>query len=91
MEQFAGNAAVMEGEAAHHLGRVLRAQVGQLYELSDGQRVWLGQIESVGRDCPNRTLLRNTLYGATFGSIMHKSDNTRIYVHIQVDSCKLIE
>lgn len=40
----------MEGEAAHHLGRVLRAQTGQLYELSDGERVWLGRIESVGRE-----------------------------------------
>jgi 16S rRNA (uracil1498-N3)-methyltransferase len=40
----------MEGEAAHHLGRVLRAQAGQFYELSDGERVWLGRIESVGRD-----------------------------------------
>jgi 16S rRNA (uracil1498-N3)-methyltransferase len=40
----------MEGEAAHHLGRVLRAQPGQLYELSDGQRVWLGRIEKVSRD-----------------------------------------
>ena len=40
----------MEGEAAHHLGRVLRAQSGQLYELSDGERVWLGRIETVGRD-----------------------------------------
>src|SRR4029077_6655793 len=40
----------MEGEAAHHLGRGLRAQTGQLYELSDGERVWLGRIESVGRD-----------------------------------------
>ena len=40
----------MEGEAAHHLGRVLRAQPGQLYELSDGERVWLGRIESAGRD-----------------------------------------
>jgi len=40
----------MEGEAAHHLGRVLRAQIGQLYELSDGEQVWLGRIESVGRD-----------------------------------------
>ena len=40
----------MEGEAAHHLGRVLRAQTGQLYELSDGERVWLSRIESVGRD-----------------------------------------
>lgn len=40
----------MEGEAAHHLGRVLRAQAGQLYELSDGERVWLGRIESVSRE-----------------------------------------
>jgi 16S rRNA (uracil1498-N3)-methyltransferase len=40
----------MEGEAAHHLGRVLRAQTGQFYELSDGERVWLGRIESVTRD-----------------------------------------
>ena len=40
----------MEGEAAHHLGRVLRAQPGQLYELSDGQQVRLGRIERVARD-----------------------------------------
>ena len=40
----------MEGEAAHHLGRVLRAQPGQVYELSDGASVWLGRIESVSRD-----------------------------------------
>jgi len=40
----------MEGEAAHHLGRVLRAQPGQLYELSDGTSVWLGRIDIVQRD-----------------------------------------
>ena len=50
IEQFSGERAVMEGEAAHHLGRVLRAQPGQLYELSDGSNVWLGRIESVSRD-----------------------------------------
>ncbi len=50
MEQFVGKTAIMEGEAAHHLGRVLRAQTGQLYELSDGEKVWLGRIDSVGRD-----------------------------------------
>jgi 16S rRNA (uracil1498-N3)-methyltransferase len=47
----------MEGEAAHHLGRVLRAQIGQRYELSDGQRVWLGEIASVGRDRVQFTLV----------------------------------
>lgn len=40
----------MQGEAAHHLGRVLRAQAGQVYELSDGTRVRLARVESVGRD-----------------------------------------
>jgi len=41
---------MMEGEAAHHLGRVLRAQAGQVYELSDGESVWLGRIERAGCD-----------------------------------------
>jgi 16S rRNA (uracil1498-N3)-methyltransferase len=50
VEQFAGNRAVMEGETAHHLARVLRAQPGELYELSDGHRVCLARIESVKRD-----------------------------------------
>ena len=40
----------MAGETAHHLGRVLRAEPGQLYELSDGKRVWLARIEEVRRD-----------------------------------------
>lgn len=40
----------MEGEAAHHLGRVLRARAGQLYELSDGTSVWLGRIDVVERE-----------------------------------------
>jgi 16S rRNA (uracil1498-N3)-methyltransferase len=38
------------GDAAHHLGRVLRAEPGQIYELSDGTSVWLGKIESAGKD-----------------------------------------
>lgn len=40
----------MEGDAAHHLGHVLRAQTGQLYELSDGSSAWLARIESVARN-----------------------------------------
>lgn len=50
VEKFVAQHAAMKGEAAHHLGRVLRAQPGQLYELSDGTSVWLGRIESVDRD-----------------------------------------
>ena len=49
VEQFNGSTAVMEGEAAHHLGHVLRAQKGQLYELSDGSAAWLARVETVSR------------------------------------------
>ena len=49
MERFASGSCVIEGKTAHHLAGVLRAQLGQLYELSDGERIWLGKIERVGR------------------------------------------
>jgi 16S rRNA (uracil1498-N3)-methyltransferase len=48
--QFDHRRAVIEDEAAHHLGRVLRAEPGQLYELSDGSSAWLGRVETVTRD-----------------------------------------
>lgn len=50
VQGFENGRAVMRDEAAHHVGRVLRAQPGQFYELSDGKKVWLGRIETVGRD-----------------------------------------
>ena len=50
VDQFTDNSAAMQSEAAHHLGRVLRAEPGQLYELSDGHQVRLARIERVTRD-----------------------------------------
>lgn len=50
VHKFEADRANLQGEAAHHLGRVLRAQAGQLYELSDGTAVWLGRIEKIGRE-----------------------------------------
>jgi 16S rRNA (uracil1498-N3)-methyltransferase len=50
VEEFEAGSATLRGEAAHHLGHVLRAETGQLYELSDGHNVWLARTESVGRD-----------------------------------------
>ena len=50
VEQFSGDRAVIDGEAAHHVGRVLRAQPGQVYELSDGSSVRLGRVENITRD-----------------------------------------
>lgn len=47
VEGFSDASAVLRGEAADHLGRVLRAEPGQLYELSDTRKVWLAKIERV--------------------------------------------
>jgi 16S rRNA (uracil1498-N3)-methyltransferase len=47
VDRFESNSASLRGDVAEHLGRVLRAEPGQLYELSDGHRVWLAKIEHV--------------------------------------------
>ncbi len=57
VEGFEGRSARLTGQRAHHLGRVLRAQPGQLYELSDGNQLWLGRIARVSRDKIEFTLL----------------------------------
>jgi 16S rRNA (uracil1498-N3)-methyltransferase len=57
VEEFEAGSAILRGEAAHHLGRVLRAEPGQLYELSDGKCLWLARTESVGRDEVHFTLV----------------------------------
>jgi 16S rRNA (uracil1498-N3)-methyltransferase len=57
VDSFQQGKTQMEGELAHHLGRVLRAQPGQLYELSDGTSVWLGRIETVSRDTIDFSLI----------------------------------
>jgi 16S rRNA (uracil1498-N3)-methyltransferase len=50
VHDFEGRSAVLRGDAAHHLARVLRAEPGQLYELSDGESLWLAETETVGRE-----------------------------------------
>jgi 16S rRNA (uracil1498-N3)-methyltransferase len=50
IDHFENQHASMRGDLAHHVGRVLRAQPGQLYELSDGVAVWLGKVETVTKD-----------------------------------------
>lgn len=57
VDAFEAGSATLRGEAAHHLGRVLRAEAGQLYELSDGRRVWLARTERVGREDVQFTLV----------------------------------
>jgi 16S rRNA (uracil1498-N3)-methyltransferase len=42
-----GSSAVLEGADARHLGQVLRAEPGQIYELSDNRSVYLAEVEAV--------------------------------------------
>ncbi len=42
--------AVLEGEDARHLRQVLRAEIGQQYEICDNQRVYLAEIENFRKD-----------------------------------------
>jgi 16S rRNA (uracil1498-N3)-methyltransferase len=58
VEGFESGSAVLRGEGAHHLGRVLRAESGHIYELSDGETVWLARTEVVGRDEVRFSLLQ---------------------------------
>ena len=41
---------MLRAESAHHLGHVLRAEMGQSYELSDGETVRVGRVNRVDRD-----------------------------------------
>ncbi len=61
VDRFENGRASMRGDTAHHLGRVLRAQPGQLYELSDGASVWLGRIDTVDRDRVDFSLIEQIL------------------------------
>ncbi len=43
VEQVCGGRAVLRGEEAHHLTRVLRVEPGQQFEVSDNRAVYLAE------------------------------------------------
>jgi len=49
VDRFKNGSAILSGDTANHLGRVLRAEPGQLYELSDGESAWLARTETIDR------------------------------------------
>src|SRR5258708_2061254 len=57
VEHFENGAAFLRGDDARHLSRVLRAEPGQLYEVSDGEEVWLARSEKIDRDSVEFKLL----------------------------------
>jgi 16S rRNA (uracil1498-N3)-methyltransferase len=44
--QISRGAAELTGDDAEHLVRVLRAEVGEVYEISDNEQVWLAEVET---------------------------------------------
>jgi 16S rRNA (uracil1498-N3)-methyltransferase len=58
VDSFEAGRAVVRGEDARHLGRVLRARPGQIYELSDGSAVWLAKVAEVQPDSVEFELLK---------------------------------
>jgi 16S rRNA (uracil1498-N3)-methyltransferase len=49
-DEVSGNQAALTGEHARHLAQVLRAKVGQQFEISTGSEVRLGEISSVSSE-----------------------------------------
>src|SRR6266849_6284400 len=50
VETIRDGAAELTGEDAQHLARVLRAEVGQRFELSDNRAAWLAEIREIRKD-----------------------------------------
>ncbi len=50
VEEIRDGAAELRGEDAWHLARVLRAEPGRQYEISDGSSVYLAEIATVEKD-----------------------------------------
>ena len=74
-DEHSGDTAALIGSHATHLARVLRARVGQQFDISLGDRIRRGTIISVaedrvafalGEDLPSATLTPLTLYLAVF-------------------------
>ena len=50
VDQVRDGTGELRGDEARHLARVLRAEAGQKYEISDGHSVWLAEIAETHRD-----------------------------------------
>ena len=50
VSEIVNDMAALDGDDARHLARVLRVEVGQRYELSDGSRAALAEVAAVRKD-----------------------------------------
>jgi 16S rRNA (uracil1498-N3)-methyltransferase len=68
-DEITGSKAALTGAHADHLVRVLRAQVGQEFDISSGKKVWRGRIAAIlpervefelGEEIPSQTEVKDT-------------------------------
>jgi len=59
VQDVKGPVAYLRGETAQHLRKVLRAERGQMYEISDGSSLWLAEVEDFGKDVVEFRLLQS--------------------------------
>jgi 16S rRNA (uracil1498-N3)-methyltransferase len=50
VDEVLNGKAEIGGDNAHHLTRVLRVEVGQTFEISDSERVWLATVETAHKN-----------------------------------------
>jgi len=59
VDQIRDGIAELGGEDARHVARVLRAEAGQVYEISDGKAVYLAEVAGVEKDRVTMRLLES--------------------------------
>jgi 16S rRNA (uracil1498-N3)-methyltransferase len=57
VSDVSGGSAYLTGETAQHLRKVLRAEKGQRYEVSDGEQMYLAEVAEFGKDLVELKLL----------------------------------
>lgn len=57
VQEVRGQQATLRGEAAQHVRKVLRAERGQRYEISDFENIWLAEIADFGKETVQFNLL----------------------------------
>lgn len=63
VDQIREGRAFIEGENAHHLTRVLRVEVGQQFEVTNNEQVWLAEIEVARKNSVEFVLLEELPHG----------------------------
>lgn len=57
VQEVRGEQATLRGDAAQHVRKVLRAERGQRYEISNFENIWLAEIADFGKDTVQFNLL----------------------------------